>query len=111
MGPEDQEAESARVLSLARGPHREHSIFAGTFTTEKGPKTMGFASLRTTKREPRRGEQRTGPGVRTSHYVPFAVFLLVASSSDPVSSLFSLHLFRPLIKGAGSDMSPQTRTG
>lgn len=93
MRPEGRELESARVLSLARGPHSEHSIFAGTFATEnKGPKTMGL---------------RAGPDVKTSHYVPFTV----CAWWSVAQTLFSLHLFRPLIKGAGSDMSPPTRTG
>lgn len=43
--------------------------------------------------------------------LPSSMFHLVASSLGPVSSLCFVCHFRPLIKGAGSDMSPQTRTG
>lgn len=55
MGPEGQEVESARVLSLARDPHSEHSIFAAE---NEDPKTMGLACFtHTAKREPEEGNR------------------------------------------------------
>lgn len=59
---------------------------------------------------PIRAESRSGHE-DVSTLLPSSMFHLVASSLGPVSSLCFLRYFRPLIKGAGSGMSPLTRTG